>query len=167
MREFHARVQTVPGAGGYKLEDSCVREAIRSHRFAMASARWGNSAWRWIRERAWWWSYKNVVMTLRPSNRMHRDRPISRRRFLRASAAGVAGLGTSMLLYAWGWEPHWLEQVEHQLPIARLPEGLVGARLVQLSDLHIGRRRTDAGCTSTGELGICFGRDSTCRVCTR
>jgi uncharacterized protein len=49
-----------------------------------------------------------------------------------------------MLLYAWGWEPHWLEQVEHQLPIARLPEGLAGAWLVQLSDLHIGRRVSES-----------------------
>ena len=49
-----------------------------------------------------------------------------------------------MLLYAWRWEPHWLERVERRLPIANLPEGLAGARLVQLSDLHIGRRVSES-----------------------
>jgi uncharacterized protein len=80
----------------------------------------------------------------RSCKHMNRDRTISRRRFLRASAACVAGLGASTLLYALRWEPHWLELVERRLPIANLPDGLVGARLVQLSDLHIGRRVSES-----------------------
>jgi uncharacterized protein len=80
----------------------------------------------------------------RSCKQMNRERTISRRRFLRASAAGIAGLGASTLLYALRWEPHWLELVERRLPIANLPDGLVGARLVQLSDLHIGRRVSES-----------------------
>jgi uncharacterized protein len=75
---------------------------------------------------------------------MKPGKPLNRRRFLRTSAAGVAGLGTSMFLYAWCWEPHWLELVEHQLSIANLPDRLAGARLVQLSDLHIGPRVSES-----------------------
>lgn len=69
-------------------------------------------------------------------------RIITRRRFLQASAAAfgsAAGVG----LYTWRWEPHWLELVERALPVASLPSGLVGARLVQLSDLHIGPQVDD------------------------
>lgn len=49
-----------------------------------------------------------------------------------------------MGLYTWRWEPHWLEIVERALAIANLPDQLVGARLVQLSDLHIGPQVADS-----------------------
>lgn len=49
-----------------------------------------------------------------------------------------------MLLYTLRWEPHWLEVIERRLPIANLSDRLVGARLVQLSDLHIGRRVSES-----------------------
>ena len=52
------------------------------------------------------------------------------------SFGGAAGLGG----YTWAIEPHWAEVVERELPIERLPHGLEGARLVQISDLHIGAR---------------------------
>jgi hypothetical protein len=68
---------------------------------------------------------------------------ITRRRFLRAAAA-TAGCGLGVGLYTWWWEPHWLEVVQRQLPVPGLPGGLVGARLVQLSDLHIGPRVDDS-----------------------
>jgi len=69
---------------------------------------------------------------------------ITRRRFIKASTA-VLGVGAATAgLYAWRIEPHWLEIVERQLPIANLPKDLVGSRLVQLSDLHIGSRVDDA-----------------------
>lgn len=48
-----------------------------------------------------------------------------------ASAAGLGG-------YTWGVEPHWHRIVRRDLPISKLPPGLTGARLVQLSDLHVG-----------------------------
>jgi predicted MPP superfamily phosphohydrolase len=68
---------------------------------------------------------------------------LTRRRFLRACAAG-AGLAGGAVLYTWRVEPHWLEVVERPLPLAHLPKALAGTRLVQLSDLHIGPRVDDA-----------------------
>ena len=53
-------------------------------------------------------------------------------------------MGCGMGLYTWQWEPHWLEIVRRPLPVANLPDGLRGTRLVQLSDLHIGPRVDDS-----------------------
>jgi predicted MPP superfamily phosphohydrolase len=64
---------------------------------------------------------------------------ISRRAFIRSSAV-VAGGGAALGGYTWRVEPHWLEIVRRPLHIARLPEPLHGATLVQLSDIHVGRR---------------------------
>jgi hypothetical protein len=50
--------------------------------------------------------------------------------------AGAAGLGG----YAWQVEPHWVETVRRRLPLAGLPAALHGATVMQLSDLHVGRR---------------------------
>src|SRR5918992_1806159 len=68
---------------------------------------------------------------------------MNRRRFLElgalagvASAAGVGG-------YTWLVEPHWVKIVERDLPIASLPPSLAGARLVQVSDVHVGPRVDD------------------------
>ena len=47
-------------------------------------------------------------------------------------------------LYATRIELHWLEVVRRPLQIAGLPAGLLGRTLLQLSDLHIGRRVSDA-----------------------
>lgn len=64
-----------------------------------------------------------------------RRRPfVTRRRFLAAS--GLAAGGTC--LYTWRVEPHWIEVVERDLPIAGLPSALRGRVLVQISDLHVG-----------------------------
>jgi predicted MPP superfamily phosphohydrolase len=60
-------------------------------------------------------------------------RPLTRRAFLASALAAPAAA-----LYAWRVEPHWLEVVRRDLPVAGLPPALDGARLVQLSDLHIG-----------------------------
>lgn len=68
---------------------------------------------------------------------------LSRRRFLTASLAAV-GSGCATGLYAWGWEPHWLEIVERSLPMPALPKSLVGARVAHVSDLHAGPRVDDA-----------------------
>jgi predicted MPP superfamily phosphohydrolase len=68
---------------------------------------------------------------------------ITRRRLLKGAAA-TAGLGLATGLYTWRIEPHWLEIVERSLPIANLPSVLEGARLAQLSDLHIGPQVDDA-----------------------
>lgn len=63
---------------------------------------------------------------------------ITRRRVLKSLAGGVvASLG------AFGWateiEPHWLEFTEEIMPLRGLPSALVGKRLVQVSDLHVGK----------------------------
>lgn len=64
---------------------------------------------------------------------------LSRRRFL-------TGLVTAPLLaglYAWQVEPHWVEYVNRELPIADLPDALSGKILVHLSDTHIGPQVDD------------------------
>lgn len=68
---------------------------------------------------------------------------LTRRRLLRATA-GFCGMGIGTIAYTRLWEPYWPEIVERPLPIAHLPEGLAGARLVQLSDLHVGDRVDDS-----------------------
>jgi predicted MPP superfamily phosphohydrolase len=59
-------------------------------------------------------------------------------------AAAAAGLSVATGLYTWRVEPHWLQIVECSLPIANLPPALEGARLAQLSDLHIGSQVDDS-----------------------
>ena len=61
---------------------------------------------------------------------------VTRRGFLGASAAAVGAFGLTGA-YAWRIEPHWLEVVEQDLPIAKLPPVLEGRKLVQISDLHV------------------------------
>jgi predicted MPP superfamily phosphohydrolase len=60
----------------------------------------------------------------------------SRRKLMLSGAAAVGGFGLG--LYTWRIEPHWVEFVHRDLPIDRLPAALEGARLVQVSDLHVG-----------------------------
>lgn len=69
---------------------------------------------------------------------------MNRRDFLRNGA--LLGAASTVVLggYTWGVEPHWEEFVEHELPIANLPADLDGARVVQLSDLHVGPQVDDA-----------------------
>ena len=74
---------------------------------------------------------------------MTRHHHWTRRRFLRAGAAALAG-GLGVGLYTWRIEPHWIQLTHRDLPIAGLPRGLAGATLVQLSDLHVGPR-VDSG----------------------
>ncbi|SHO62855.1 metallophosphoesterase [Algoriphagus zhangzhouensis] len=64
---------------------------------------------------------------------------MKRRTFLKA---GI-GLGSATLLagiYAWQVEPYWLEFVKLDMPIKNLPQELVGKKLVQISDIHVGNR---------------------------
>src|SRR5688500_7525105 len=64
-------------------------------------------------------------------------RLLTRRRVLKI-AGGVVGTAAAVGLYTWRIEPHWLQVVERDLPIAGLPDALVGRRLIQVSDLHVG-----------------------------
>lgn len=68
---------------------------------------------------------------------------MNRRTFLSWSAAAIGASGAGCMAYALGVEPHWLELVERDLAIEHLPPALDGARLVQLSDLHIGPQVSD------------------------
>jgi uncharacterized protein len=68
------------------------------------------------------------------SEKPRRAPRLTRRRFLAAAALAVGGTG----LYAWRVEPHWVETVERDLPIANLPSALRGRTLIQISDLHVG-----------------------------
>lgn len=63
---------------------------------------------------------------------------LNRRNWLRRTAVGGAALATSAAAYAWRVEPHWVEVVHLPMPLAGLPAPLVGRRLVQISDLHVG-----------------------------
>jgi len=65
---------------------------------------------------------------------------VSRRRFMGLAAGGLV---SATGLYAWRIEPHWVEVVRRDLPIARLPAALEGQTLVQLSDLHVGGQVDD------------------------
>ncbi len=77
-----------------------------------------------------------------PPQPAQKPRRLTRRRWLRAIGM-AAGLGLATGVYTWRLEPVWLELVERSLPLANLPEPLVGTRLAQLSDLHIGLQVDD------------------------
>lgn len=63
---------------------------------------------------------------------------LSRRKLLKLGVgAALAGGGT--LGHTFFVEPFWLELVERELPIANLPQSLSGKKLVQISDIHVGR----------------------------
>jgi uncharacterized protein len=68
---------------------------------------------------------------------------LTRRQFLKTAsvaALGSAGLGA----YTWRIEPHWIEVVRRDLPVAGLPGALAGKSLVQISDLHVGPQVDDS-----------------------
>lgn len=66
------------------------------------------------------------------------NQPVSRRRFLRRTLQAAVGGPTLLGLYAWRVEPHWVEVVHRELPIARLPAPLIGKTLAHISDIHVG-----------------------------
>ena len=68
------------------------------------------------------------------------------RRQVLMTAAGVAAasaLGAGTGYYTFFVEPHWIEIVHRQMPIKNLPNDLEGKTLIQLSDIHVGRRVND------------------------
>jgi predicted MPP superfamily phosphohydrolase len=64
---------------------------------------------------------------------------MTRRQFLLAAAATPIAAA----LYTWRVEPHWLEVVRREMLVEKLPANLEGARLAQLSDIHIGAKVDD------------------------
>lgn len=65
---------------------------------------------------------------------------MNRKSFLKNSFWSLTGLGFLGGLYAWQVEPFWLEFVKIRMPIKNLPDKLVGKTLMQISDIHVGRR---------------------------
>ena len=68
------------------------------------------------------------------------------RRKMLTTAAGVAAasaLGAGTGYYTFFVEPHWVEEVHVNMPVKKLPPDLEGKTLVQLSDIHVGRRVND------------------------
>lgn len=65
---------------------------------------------------------------------------MNKRKFLKKSFYGALGVGVLSGLYAWQIEPFWLEFVKVKMPISNLPENLKGKTLMQISDIHVGKR---------------------------
>jgi predicted MPP superfamily phosphohydrolase len=65
---------------------------------------------------------------------------MNRRTFLRKSIYTLAGTAFAGGLYTWQVEPFRLEFVRHKMPVKNLPAHLVGKTLMQVSDLHVGKR---------------------------
>src|SRR5689334_12091752 len=72
------------------------------------------------------------------------DSRSTRRHWLTTTAGSVIAGAAGTLLYANRIEPHWVEIVRRDLPIAGLPAAMEGKTLLQLSDLHIGPIVDDA-----------------------
>ena len=69
---------------------------------------------------------------------------LSRRRFLWRGLGSSAALAAGAGLYTWRVEPHWVEFVERAAADrATCRRRWPAARLVQLSDLHVGPRVDD------------------------
>lgn len=68
---------------------------------------------------------------------------MNRRQFLRVTGT-LAASGLGLYLYGHDYELHDLEVVHRRIPIAGLPPALEGARVVQVSDLHVGHQVSDA-----------------------
>ena len=64
---------------------------------------------------------------------------MNRRRFLTLGASAL-GVAAATGVYAWQIEPFWLELVRRPMPLAKLPQSLVGKTLLQVSDIHVGPR---------------------------
>ncbi|WP_405562345.1 metallophosphoesterase [Polaribacter sp. Asnod6-C07] len=65
---------------------------------------------------------------------------MNRKAFLKKSMYSVLGLSLFTGFYSWQLEPFWLEFVKLKMPIKNLPENLVGKKLMQISDIHVGNR---------------------------
>lgn len=63
---------------------------------------------------------------------------LTRRQWLGASVAGAASGALATVGYAWGIEPVWPEVVHQPMFLPGLGPEFQGARIIQLSDLHVG-----------------------------
>lgn len=65
---------------------------------------------------------------------------MERRKFIKNTILGSAGLGLVTSLYTWQIEPFWLEFVHVKMPIKNLPKNLIGKTVMQISDIHVGNK---------------------------
>lgn len=65
---------------------------------------------------------------------------MKRRIFIKRTLQSLTGLSALSGLYAWQIEPFWLEFVRLKMPIKNLPDHLAGKTMMQISDIHIGKR---------------------------
>jgi len=65
---------------------------------------------------------------------------MNRRKFIKRTFWGTVGIGFLTGLYTWQIEPFWLEFVKRKMPITNLPDSLIGKKLMQISDIHVGNR---------------------------
>ena len=65
---------------------------------------------------------------------------MKRRKFIKNTVLGSAGIGLLTGLYSWQIEPFWLEFVHVKMPIQNLPENLIGKTVMQISDIHVGNK---------------------------
>jgi predicted MPP superfamily phosphohydrolase len=68
---------------------------------------------------------------------------MNRRTFLKRTAAAAVGGSAGTLAYAMLLEPHWLQIVHRDLPIAGLPLAVEGRTLAQITDVHVGPKVSD------------------------
>ena len=84
---------------------------------------------------------------------------MKRREFLRRGAIGAVAAGVGVVGYTIGIEPHWLEIVRRDLPIANLPDSLAGKTIAQISDIHVGPRVSDDYLVDSFERARALGAD--------
>lgn len=65
---------------------------------------------------------------------------MNRKTFVKKSLLSFAGISVISSLYTWKIEPYWLEFVHHTMSIKNLPKHLEGKTLMQISDIHVGKR---------------------------
>ncbi|MCC2546617.1 metallophosphoesterase [Hymenobacter sp. BT175] len=63
---------------------------------------------------------------------------MKRRTFIKWGLTGLTGAACG--LYSWQIEPFWLEFVHLKMPVRNLPPALAGKTLMQISDIHVGKR---------------------------
>lgn len=70
-----------------------------------------------------------------PDDVQHRP---TRRSVIKYSLGAGTALSAGLTGYTWRIEPHWIQVVRRNLPVANLTNDLAGKTLVQISDLHVG-----------------------------
>ena len=63
---------------------------------------------------------------------------MKRRNFIKKGILSTMGIGFLSGLYTWKIEPFWLEFVHLKMPVKNLPKDLIGKKLIQISDMHVG-----------------------------